>query len=133
MKYMLDTNICIYAIKHKPEKVFRKLQKTDPNDVCISSVTYAELAHGVEKSSAKERNRIALTLLLSCIEIMSFDTKAAEEYGKVRADLELKGEVIGPLDLMIAGHAKSLNCTLVTNNIKEFQRVKGLKTANWAE
>lgn len=133
MKYMLDTNICIYAIKHKPEKVFKKLQQTDPNDVCISSVTYAELVHGVEKSSAKERNRIALTLLLSCIEIMSFDTKAAEEYGKVRADLELKGEVIGPLDLMIAGHAKSLNCTLVTNNIKEFQRVKGLKTANWAE
>ena len=133
MKYMLDTNICIYAIKHKPEKVFRKLQKTDSEDVCISSVTYAELVHGVEKSAAKDRNRIALTLLLSCIEIMSFDTKAAEEYGKVRADLELKGEVIGPLDLMIAGHAKSLNCTLVTNNIKEFQRVKGLKTANWAE
>ena len=133
MKYMLDTNICIYAIKHKPEKVFKKLQQTDPDDVCISSVTYAELVHGVEKSSAKERNRIALTLLLSCIEIMSFDTKAAEEYGKVRADLELKGEVIGPLDLMIAGHAKSLNCTLVTNNIKEFQRIKGLKAANWAE
>ena len=133
MKYMLDTNICIYAIKHKPEKVFRKLRKTDPEDVCISSVTYAELVHGVEKSAAKERNRIALTLLLSNIEIMSFDTKAAEEYGKVRADLENRGEVIGPLDLMIAGHAKSLNCTLVTNNINEFQRVKGLKTANWAE
>lgn len=133
MKYMLDTNICIYAIKHKPEKVFRKLQKTDPEDVCISSVTYAELVHGVEKSAAKERNRIALTLLLSNIEIMSFDTKAAEEYGQVRADLENRSEVIGPLDLMIAGHAKSLNCTLVTNNIKEFQRVKGLKTANWAE
>ena len=133
MKYMLDTNICIYAIKHKPEKVFRKLLKTDPEDVCISSVTYAELVHGVEKSAAKERNRIALILLLSNIEIMSFDTKAAEEYGKVRADLENRGEVIGPLDLMIAGHAKSLNCTLVTNNIKEFQRVKGLKTANWAE
>ena len=133
MKYMLDTNICIYVIKHKPEKVFRKLLKTDPEDVCISSVTYAELVHGVEKSAAKERNRIALTLLLSNIEIMSFDTKAAEEYGKVRADLENRGEVIGPLDLMIAGHAKSLNCTLVTNNIKEFQRVKGLKTANWTE
>ena len=133
MKYMLDTNICIYAIKHKPEKVFRKLRKTDPEDVCISSVAYAELVHGVEKSAAQERNRIALTLLLSNIEIMSFDTKAAEEYGKVRADLENRGEVIGPLDLMIAGHAKSLNCTLVTNNIKEFQRVKGLKTANWAE
>ena len=133
MKYMLDTNICIYAIKHKPYNVFLQLSQVDPDDVCISSITYAELAHGVFRSSAVDKNRLALMLLLSNIEIIDFDADAAEEYGKVRADLELKGEVIGPLDLMIAGHAKSLNCTLVTNNIKEFQRVKGLKTANWTE
>lgn len=133
MKYMLDTNICIYAIKHKPEKVFKKLQKINPSDVCISSVTYAELIYGVEKSAAVERNRLALSMMLSNIEIMNFGVLAATSYGMVRADLEKKGTPIGPLDMMIAGHAKSLGCTVVTNNVKEFSRVKGLKIANWAE
>lgn len=131
MKYMLDTNICIYAIKNKPETVIRKLKKTDPKDVCISAVTYAELMHGVEKSQAVERNRLALALLLSNIEIKSFDMSAADEYGKIRATLEKKG--IGPLDMMIAGHARSLGCVVVTNNTREFSRVKGLKVENWAE
>ena len=133
MKYMLDTNICIYAIKHKPEKVFIKLKEIEPKDVCISSVTYAELVHGVEKSAAVERNRIALSLLLSNIEIISFDTYAAEEYGKIRAALEKKGTPIGPLDMMIAGHSKAAGCTLVTNNVREFVRVEGLSIENWAE
>lgn len=133
MKYMLDTNICIYAIKHKPEKVFKKLQKINPSDVCISSVTYAELIYGVEKSAAVERNRLALSMMLSNIEIMNFGVLAATSYGMVRADLEKKGTPIGPLDMMIAGHAKSLGCTVVTNNVKEFSRVKGLKVVNWAE
>ncbi len=133
MRYMLDTNICIYAIKHKPEKVFRKLQKIDPSDVCISSVTYAELVYGVEKSAAVERNRLALSIMLSNIEIMNFGVLAATSYGMVRADLEKKGTPIGPLDMMIAAHAKSLGCTVVTNNVKEFSRVKGLKVVNWAE
>ena len=132
MKYMLDTNICIYAIKHKPERVFIKLQEIDPNDVCISSVTYAELVHGVEKSATVEKNRLALSLLLANIEIKSFDMKAADEYGKIRADLERKGTPIGPLDMMIAGHAKSLGCILVTNNEREFSRVERLEIANWA-
>lgn len=130
---MLDTNICIYAIKHKPEKVFLKLQKVEPEDVCISSITYAELVHGVEKSKAVERNRLALSLLLSIIEILDFDVDAADAYGKVRADLEKKGTPIGPLDMMIAGHALSLGYKVVTNNVKEFSRVKGLKIENWAE
>lgn len=133
MRYMLDTNICIYAIKHKPEKVFLKLQKVEPEDVCISSITYAELVHGVEKSKAVERNRLALSLLLSNIEILDFDVDAADAYGKVRADLEKKGTPIGPLDMMIAGHALSLGYKVVTNNVKEFERVKGLKIENWAE
>ena len=133
MKYMLDTNICIYAIKHKPETVIKKLKKTEPQDVCISAVTYAELMHGVEKSQAVERNRLALTLLLANIEIKNFDMCAADEYGKIRATLEKKGEPIGPLDMMIAGHARSLGCTVVTNNTREFSRVKGLKVENWAE
>lgn len=133
MRYMLDTNICIYAIKHKPEKVLEELQRHDPSDVCISAVTYAELIHGVEKSAAIEKNRLALSLLLANIEIFDFDAKAADCYGKIRAELEKKGSPIGPLDMMIAGHARSLEFTLVTNNIKEFSRVSGLRQENWAE
>lgn len=133
MRYMLDTNICIYAIKHKPEQVFMRLQEHDPIDICISSVTYAELVHGVEKSKAIEKNRVALALLLANIEIMNFDSLAAEGYGKIRADLEKAGTPIGPLDMMIAGHAKALGYTVVTNNTKEFARVKGLKLENWSE
>ena len=130
---MLDTNICIYAIKHKPERVLLRLQEHDPSEICISSVTYAELVHGVEKSQAIERNRVSLTLLLANIEIMNFDSLAAESYGKIRADLERAGKPIGPLDMMIAGHAKALGYVVVTNNTKKFERVEGLKLENWAE
>ena len=133
MRYMLDTNICIYAIKHKPEKVFQKLQEVEPEDVCVSSVTYAELVHGVEKSAAVEKNRLALSMLLANIEILDFDVDAADCYGKIRADLEKKGTPIGPLDMMIAGHAQSRGYTVVTNNVKEFSRVSNLKIENWAE
>ena len=131
MRYMLDTNICIYLIKHKQLQVFEKLQEHNPDEICISAVTYAELVHGVEKSKAVERNRLALTILLSNIEILDFDMKAAEEYGRIRADLEKKGTPIGPLDMMIAGHAKSFGYTVVTNNVGEFKRVEGLQYENW--
>ena len=133
MRYMLDTNICIYAIKHKPEKVFQKLQEVEPEDVCVSSVTYAELVHGVEKSAAVEKNRLALSMLLANIEILDFDVDAADCYGKIRADLEKKGTPIGPLDMMIAGYALSRGYTVVTNNVKEFSRVSNLIIENWAE
>ena len=133
MRYMLDTNICIYAIKSKPKQVLNRLQEHDPKDLCISSITYAELAYGVEKSEAIEKNRVALALLLANIEIMNFDSLAAESYGEIRANLEKEGTPIGPLDMMIAAHAKSLAYTVVTNNIKEFKRIKGLKLENWAE
>ena len=103
MRYMLDTNICIYAIKHKPEKVLEEMGRHDPSDVCISAVTYAELIHGVEKSAAIEKNRLALSLLLANIEIFDFDARAADCYGKIRAELEKMGSPIGPLDMMIAG------------------------------
>ena len=133
MRYMLDTNIYIYAIKYKPEKVLQKLKEVEPEDVCVSSVTYAELVHGVEKSAAVEKNRLALFMLLANIEILDFDVDAADCYGKIRADLEKKGTPIGPLDMMIAGHAQSLGYTVVTNNVKEFSRVSNLKIENWAE
>lgn len=131
MRYMLDTNICIYAIKHKPKEVIERLKEHEPSEICISSVTYAELIHGVEKSKAVNKNRIALILLLADIEILSFDANAAESYGEIRAELERKGTPIEPLDMMIAGHAKSLNYTVVTNNTKEFERINGLRLANW--
>lgn len=133
MKYMLDTNICIYAIKNKPETVLNRLRQHDPSDMCISSITYAELCNGVEKSSAVERNRIALAMLLSNIAILPFDSVAAETYGKIRAELETTGKPIGALDMLISGHAKSLGLTVVTNNVREFKRVKGLRVENWAE
>ncbi|MCR4704068.1 MAG: type II toxin-antitoxin system VapC family toxin [Saccharofermentans sp.] len=131
MRYMLDTNICIYIIKHKPESVYRRLMKIRPEDVCISSITYSELSYGVEKSEQKDRNRLALTLMLSNIEILEFDTAAAEEYGNIRARLEKTGTPIGSLDMLIAAHAKASGCTLVTNNLKEFSRVEGLKVESW--
>jgi tRNA(fMet)-specific endonuclease VapC len=130
---MLDTNICIYTIKHKPEKVFQRLQEIDPEDICVSSVTYAELVHGVEKSAAVEKNRLALLMLLAKIEILNFDVDAADCYGKIKADLDKKGTPIDPLDMMIAGHAMSMGYAVVTNNVKEFSRVQGLILENWTE
>ena len=132
MRYMLDTNICIYLIRKKSNRALKKLLQHEPEEICISAVTYAELVHGVEKSKAIERNRVLLTQLLSNIEIMNFDDKAAEEYGNIRTNLEEKGFPIGPLDTMIAGHARSLGYILVTNNTKEFNRVENLVVEDWA-
>ena len=131
MRYMLDTNICIYIIKNKPESVVKELKRHDPKEICISAITYAELIHGVEKSMAVDKNRLALTLLLSNIEVLDFDINAANNYGKIRTYLEKQGTPIGPLDMMIAAHAQSLGYSIVTNNIKEFMRVPNLGVCNW--
>ncbi len=133
MRYMLDTNICIYTIKHKPEAVVRNFMHHDPDEMCISSITYGELMHGVEKSQAAEKNRLAIALFLSPLTIMDFDADAAEEYGKVRASLEKKGTPIGPMDMLIAAHARSKGLTLVTNNTREFVRVESLQVEDWAQ
>ena len=131
MKYMMDTNICIYAIKNKSESVIRKILSQNPEDLCISVVTYAELMHGVEKSQAVEKNRIAMSLFLSAITVLDFDGEAAEAYGQIRAELERKGTPIDPMDLLIAGHARSQGLILVTNNTREFARVTGLRIDDW--
>ena len=131
MKYMMDTNICIYAIKNKPESVIRKILSQNPEDLCISVVTYAELMHGVEKSQAVEKNRIAMSLFPSAITVLDFDGEAAEAYGQIRAELERKGTPIDPMDLLIAGHARSQGLILVTNNTREFARVTGLRIEDW--
>lgn len=128
---MMDTNICIYAIKNKPESVIRKILSQNPEDLCISVVTYAELMHGVEKSQAVEKNRIAMSLFLSAITVLDFDGEAAEAYGQIRAELERKGTPIDPMDLLIAGHARSQGLILVTNNTREFARVTGLRIEDW--
>ncbi|MEH2959543.1 type II toxin-antitoxin system VapC family toxin [Candidatus Merdisoma sp. JLR.KK006] len=133
MKYMLDTNICIYAIKHKPDTVIKKFLSHDPEELCISAITYAELMHGVEKSMAVERNRIAMSLFLSPITILQFDERAAEEYGRIKAELEKKGTPIGPMDTLIASHAKSRGLIIVTNNTREFNRVAGLTIEDWTQ
>ncbi len=131
MKYMLDTNICIFIIKNKPETVIRKFMEYDAGDICISAITYAELVHGVEKSAAREKNRIALTVFLSEIQIIPFDDAAAQAYGAVKAELQRRGTPIGPLDTLIAAHAKALKVVLVTNNTREFSRVDGLVVEDW--
>ena len=133
MKYMLDTNICIYTIKHKPPEVIKAFLCHEPDDMCISSITYGELMHGVEKSQAVERNRAAITLFLSAISILPFGSDAAEEYGAVREDLERKGTPIGPMDMLIAGHARSRGLILVTNNTREFFRVNELEVEDWTK
>ena len=132
MRYMLDTNICIYLIKQKPVEVIRRFLELNPSDICISSITYAELVCGVEKSQAKEKNRLALILFLSQIEVLPYDDIAAQAYGMIRADLERKGLPIGPMDMLIASHAKSRGFILVTNNTKEFERVDDLIVEDWA-
>ena len=131
MKYMLDTNICIRLIKRKPTGLIRKLTEHDAAEFCISSITYAELMHGVEKSAYRDQNFLALMLTLSSITILPFDTKAAEVYGKVRSSLERNGMQIGPMDTLIASHALSRGLTVITNNTGEFKRVTGLAVEDW--
>lgn len=128
---MLDTNICIYIIKKQPEAVLKNFSSLHLGDVCISSVTFAELMYGVEKSQHSQKNKTALEEFVLPLEIIPFDEEAAHYYGRLRTYLEKKGSPIGPMDLMIAAHAQSIRGTLVTNNEKEFTRIPGLKVENW--
>lgn len=131
MRYLLDTNICIYIIKKQPVEVFNRLRKCAVGDVAISSVTLAELEYGAAKSSKPAQNRNALIAFLSPLEILSFDDRAAIHYGDIRACLEKKGKIIGSMDMLIAAHARSIPLILVTNNMDEFSRVPDLRVENW--
>jgi tRNA(fMet)-specific endonuclease VapC len=133
MDYILDTNICIYLIKRKPASVIEKFNQQPLGGIGISSITLAELQYGVSKSMMPDKNQHALNSFLLPLEIVHFDENAATEYGKIRNELEKNGAPIGPLDMLIASHAKSLNAILVTNNEKEFKRIKGLKIENWVK
>lgn len=133
MTYMLDTNICIYAMKKKPEQVLRRFREEMDEGLCISSITLAELEYGMKHSSDPLKNEQALLRFLVPLSILPFGAAAASEYGQLRAYLQSKGIPIGPLDMLIAGHAKAEGLVLVTNNVKEFERVLDLEIENWAE
>ncbi|MFP4485814.1 MAG: type II toxin-antitoxin system VapC family toxin [Campylobacterales bacterium] len=128
---MLDTNICIYIQKNKPEHVREKFKQFNTGDLALSSITVSELYHGAYKSEYVEKNLLALEHFLYPFDIVDYDIKASIEYGKVRASLEKVANIIGGLDMMIAAHARSLDATLVTNNTREFTKVEGLRVENW--
>lgn len=131
MIYMLDTNICIYILKNNDKSLIKKFNDFKYGDICISSIAYSELVYGVEKSARRDENMKNLLKFLSCIKICDYDVNASNEYGKIRCDLEKNGNAIGSMDMLIASHAKALGITIVTNNAREFERVKGLKIENW--
>nr|WP_286197770.1 type II toxin-antitoxin system VapC family toxin [Variovorax boronicumulans] len=130
LRYLLDTNTCIYIINWRPPGVFARFEALAMGELGISSITGAELAFGVDKSGSA-RNRQALDKFLAPLEICDFDEAAMRQYGAVRSRLEQLGTPIGALDTLIAAHALALGCVLVTNNVREFQRVPGLALDNW--
>jgi tRNA(fMet)-specific endonuclease VapC len=131
VKYLLDTDICIYIINERPDRVRARFGKHAVGDIGISSITASELAYGVAKSGSP-RNRAALEQFMLPLDVCPYGPAEAFAYGEIRADLERRGLVIGPLDMLIAVHAVSLGATLVTNNGAEFRRVAGLRCENWA-
>ena len=133
MTYMLDTNICIYTIKRKPEKVLLRFQEELSGGMCISTITLAELEYGIRHSANPAKNEQALIRFLAPLSVLPFDPAASAEYGEIRAYLQRQGTPIGPLDMLIAGHARAEGAVLVTNNVREFERVPGLAVENWAE
>jgi tRNA(fMet)-specific endonuclease VapC len=131
MKFMLDTNICIHLIKHRPQRLINRFDRVLVGDIGISAITLAELEYGAAKSSRPQKNRQALQDFISPLEIAGFGQAETAAYGRIRALLEKKGRTIGSMDLLIAAHAVSLAVDLITNNQSEFKRVPGLRTANW--
>jgi tRNA(fMet)-specific endonuclease VapC len=130
-RYLLDTNICIYIRQSRPEQVLRRFRKLRPGEAALSVITYGELLYGAAKSAHKTTALERLRELVQLLPALPLPETAAETYGTIRAELESKGEVIGNNDLWIAAHALATGLTLVTNNEKEFRRVRGLKLQNW--
>ena len=133
MKVLLDTSICIYLIKRKPQEVLQRFNTYKVGDIGISSITVAELEFGVQKSQYIDKNQQALIQFLLPLTIVDFDAAAANTYGAIRATLEKQGIPIGSLDTLIAAQALSLNTTLITNKVKEFDRIPELKLENWVD
>ena len=131
MMYLLDTNTCIYFLNRSSEKIISQFKRFSPSEINLPSITVAELYYGAEKSKAKKKNRAIVENFVSTFEIVPFDEKSCEIYARIRASLEKSGVPIGPMDLLIASISLSNNYILVSNNIKEFSRIKGLKLENW--
>ncbi len=133
MEFMLDTNICIYIIKRKPFDVIERFKQTEISRIGVSAITLSELSYGVSKSSKPKQNQMALAQFIAPLEILPYGDDAAQYYGILRTHLEKQGAPIGSLDMLIAAHALSTDCTLVTNNEKEFVRIPKLKIENWVK
>lgn len=133
MRYLLDTNTCIYIIKRSPEQVMLRFKRLRVGDVGVSAITVCELQYGVSNSSQPERNQRALTEFLGPLEVLDFPAAASTTYGEIRASLRRSGKPIGSYDLLLAAHALHDNLILVTNNIREFARVPDLRLENWLE
>jgi len=133
MRYLLDTNTCIYIIKRSPEQVMLRFKRLRVGDVGVSAITVCELQFGVSNSSQPERNQRALTEFLGPLEVLDFPGAASTTYGEIRASLQRSGKPIGSYDLLLAAHALHDNLILVTNNIREFARVPDLRLENWLE
>ena len=131
MLYLLDTNTCIYFLNRSSERIISQFKKYSPSEIMLSSITVAELFYGAEKSKARKKNWAVVEEFVSNFGIVAFDEKSCQTYAKIRASLEKLGVPIGPMDLLIASISLAKNFILVTNNIKEFRRIKGLKLENW--
>ena len=133
MKYLLDTNICIYLMRGKHPAVTARMRQHSEEGLAVSTVTVAELRFGAEKSEEPHRHHALISNLLMPFQILPFDFGAADTYGEIRADLERRGQLIGSLDMLLAAHALSQSLIFVTHNTSEFQRVKGLQFEDWYE
>ncbi|MFZ0289685.1 MAG: type II toxin-antitoxin system VapC family toxin [Candidatus Sulfotelmatobacter sp.] len=130
-RYMLDTDTCSYIMKRSNDAVLKRLQQVPVGDVCISVITKSELLFGVELSPRRQQNEVALNAFLRYVEVLDFPDEASLHYAKIRADLKTLGTMIGANDLFIAAHVRSLGLMLVTNNTREFGRVRDLAIENW--
>ena len=131
LRYMLDTDTCSYIMRRSHDALLKHLAKIPVNDVCISVITKSELLYGVEVSPKRKQDEAALAAFLRYVEVLDFPDEASSHYAKIRADLKARGAMIGANDLFIAAHARSLDLTLVTNNTREFKRVRSLSIENW--
>ncbi|MPQ70984.1 MULTISPECIES: type II toxin-antitoxin system tRNA(fMet)-specific endonuclease VapC [Pseudomonas] len=133
VRYLLDTNICIYIAKHNPPEVRERFARHRASELAMSVITLGELRFGAEKSQAKERSLAVLHQLESLIQVVPLEEGTGEHYGQIRAQLQACGRVIGNNDLWLAAHARSNGWILVSNNLREFDRVPGLQVENWIE
>ena len=133
MKYLIDTNICIYIMYKRPKEIIKKFRQFEPGEIGISTITVSELQYGISKSEHRKKNQLRLEEFITPLEILNYDEEAAWAYGDIRFQLEKRGRPIGPLDLLIAVQAASRDLILVTNNDKEFKRIKKLKVENWTK